>query len=99
MEERIRQKLDQFWNEGIGGSDFFISAIGPALEVFGQYERVETYSGEEVKAADLLEFIRKTVSEYALARILKDSHLGGIDAETRFTCCGAGPTTGPKSFR
>jgi adenine-specific DNA methylase len=84
VEERIRQKLDQFWNEGIGGSDFFISAIGPALEVFGQYERVETYSGEEVKAADLLEFIRKTVSEYALARILKDSHLGGIDAETRF---------------
>ncbi|MBC7325495.1 MAG: DUF1156 domain-containing protein, partial [Moorella sp. (in: Bacteria)] len=33
VEERIRQKLDQFWNEGIGGSDFFISAIGPALEV------------------------------------------------------------------
>ncbi|MGB9792867.1 MAG: DUF1156 domain-containing protein, partial [Thermacetogeniaceae bacterium] len=84
VEERIRQKLDQFWNEGIGGSDFFISAIGPALEVFGQYERVETYSGEEVKASDLLEFIRKTVSEYALTRILKDSHLGGIDAETRF---------------
>ena len=84
VEERIRQKLDQFWNEGIGGSDFFISAIGPALEVFGQYERVETYSGEEVKAPELLEFIRKTVSEYALTRILKESHLGGIDAETRF---------------
>ncbi len=84
VEERIRQKLDQFWNEGIGSSDFFISAIGPALEVFGQYERVETYSGEEVKAPDLLEFIRKTVSEYALTRILKESHLGSIDAETRF---------------
>lgn len=84
VEERIRQKLDQFWNEGIAGSDFFISAIGPALEVFGRYERVETYSGEEVKAAELLEFIRKTVSEYALTKILKDSHLGGIDAETRF---------------
>jgi adenine-specific DNA methylase len=84
VEEKIHQKLDQFWNEGIGGSDFFISAIGPALEVFGRYERVETYSGEEVKAAELLELIRKTVSEYALTKILKNSHLGGIDAETRF---------------
>ncbi|HHV78172.1 MAG TPA: DUF1156 domain-containing protein [Firmicutes bacterium] len=84
VEKRIRQKLDQFWNEGISGSDFFISAIGPALEVFGRYERVETYAGEEVNAGDLLEFVRKTVSEYALTKILKDSHLGGIDAETRF---------------
>ncbi|MGE5588605.1 MAG: DUF1156 domain-containing protein [Clostridia bacterium] len=84
VQDRIRQKLDQFWNEGIGGSDFFISAIGPALEVFGQYERVETYAGEVVSAGELLEFVRKAVSEYALARILKDSHLGSIDAETRF---------------
>ncbi|MEW5932262.1 MAG: DNA methylase, partial [Bacillota bacterium] len=84
VEEKIRQKLDQFWNEGIGGSDFFVAAIGPALEVFGRYARVETYAGEEVKAKELLEFVRKTVSEYALARILKNGHLGGIDAEARF---------------
>jgi len=84
VEERIRQKLDQFWNEGIGGSDFFIAAIGPALEVFGRYEKVETYAGEEVSAQDLLEFVRKTVSEYAMARILKNGHLGGIDATARF---------------
>lgn len=84
VRDRIRQELDQFWNEGIGGSDFFVSAIGPALEVFGQYERVETYAGEVVSAGEFLEFVRKTVSEYALARILKDGHLGSIDAETRF---------------
>ncbi|MBC7325127.1 MAG: DNA methylase, partial [Moorella sp. (in: Bacteria)] len=58
--------------------------IGPALEVFGRYVKVETYAGEEVKAGDLLEFVRKTVSEYALTKILKGGHLGGIDAETRF---------------
>jgi len=84
VEEKIRQKLDQFWNEGIGGSDFFIAAIGPALEVFGRFERVETYAGEEVSAQDLLGFVRKTVSEYALARILKNGNLGGIDATARF---------------
>jgi adenine-specific DNA methylase len=41
IENRIHKKLDQFWAEGIGGSDFFISAIGPAVEVFGKYASVE----------------------------------------------------------
>jgi len=84
IEARIKEKLDQFWNEGIGGSDFFISAIGPAMEVFGKYESVEKLSGEKVTAAELLDFVRKTVSEYALTKILKDPQLGGIDEETRF---------------
>ena len=84
IEARIKEKLDQFWNEGIGGSDFFISAIGPAMEVFGKYESVEKLSGEKVTAAELLDFVRKSVSEYALAKILKSPELGGIDEETRF---------------
>jgi len=84
IEARIKEKLEQFWNEGIGGSDFFISAIGPAMEVFGKYESVEKLSGEKVTAKELLEFIRKTVSEYALSKILKSPQLGGIDEETRF---------------
>jgi adenine-specific DNA methylase len=84
IEARIKEKLDQFWNEGIGGSDFFISAIGPAMEVFGKYESVEKLTGERVDARELLEFVRKTVSEYALSKILKSPQLGGIDEETRF---------------
>ncbi|MGH7799463.1 MAG: DUF1156 domain-containing protein [Thermodesulfobacteriota bacterium] len=84
IEHRIKEKLDQFWNEGIGGSDFFISAIGPSMEVFGKYESVEKLSGEKVSAKELLEFVRKSVSEYALTKILKSPQLGGIDEETRF---------------
>lgn len=84
IEARIKEKLDQFWNEGIGGSDFFISAIGPAMEVFGKYESVEKLSGEKVTASELLDFVRKSVSEYALTKILKSPELGGVDEETRF---------------
>lgn len=84
IEKRIHGKLDQFWEEGIGGSDFFISAIGPAVEVFGKYERVEKLSGEEVTVKELLEYVRKVVSEYALSRILDKPQLGGIDVEARF---------------
>lgn len=82
--KRIHRKLDQFWNENIIGSDFFISAIGPAMEVFGKYQSVEKLSGEKVDARELLEFIRKTVSEYALSKILQSPKLSGIDPETRF---------------
>ncbi len=84
IETRIKEKLEQFWNEGIGGSDFFISAIGPAMEVFGKYSRVEKLSGEPVSAKELLAYVRQVVSEYALSKILKSPQLGGIDEETRF---------------
>jgi len=84
IEARIKEKLDQFWDEGIGGSDFFISAIGPAMEVFGKYESVEKLSGEKVTASELLEYVRKVVSEHALYRILERPQLGGVDVESRF---------------
>jgi len=84
IEQRIMEKLDQFWNEGIGGSDFFIAAIGPAMEVFGKFESIEKLSGEKVSAKELLEYVRKMVSEYALSKILESPQLGGIDEETRF---------------
>ena len=84
VEKRIHEKLDQFWAEGIGGSDFFISAIGPAVEVFGKYASVEKLSGEKVTVKELLEYVRQVVSEHALNRILKNTQLGGIDNTTRF---------------
>ncbi|MCL0092367.1 DUF1156 domain-containing protein [Dehalococcoidia bacterium] len=84
MEKRVKEKLTQFWNEGISGADFFVSAIGPAVEVFGKYSKVEKLSGEVVSTPELLEYVRQVVSEFALERILKSPDLGGVDAETRF---------------
>ena len=84
IEERVRQKLTQFWDEGIRGADFFMSAIGPAVEAFGKYVRVEKLSGEPVTVAELLEYVRKVVSEFALERVLGLAQLGSVDAPTRF---------------
>jgi len=84
IENRIKEKLTQFWEQGISGADFFVSAIGPAVEVFGKYSKVEKLSGEEVSVQELLEYVRKIVSEFALERVLKRADLGGVDAETRF---------------
>jgi len=84
IEKRVKEKLEQFWQQGISGADFFVSAIGPAVEVFGKYSKVEKLSGEEVSVQELLEYVRKVVSEFALERVLKKAELGGVDAETRF---------------
>jgi len=84
IEQRIKEKLEQFWEQGIRGADFFVSAIGPAVEVFGQYARVEKLSGEEVSVKELLEYVRKVVSEFALERVLKRADFEGVDALTRF---------------
>jgi len=84
IEARVREKLAQFWAEGIRGADFFMSAIGPAVEAFGKYARVEKLSGEPVSVAELLEYVRKVVSEFALERVLGSAQLGGVDASTRF---------------
>ncbi len=81
---RVRRRLNQFWNEGIRGADFFMSAIGPAVEVFGRYARVEKLSGDPVTVAELLEYVQQVVAEFALERVLQSPQLGGVDAETRF---------------
>ena len=81
---QVEGRLDFFWNQGIRGADFFISAIGPALSVFGRYERVVRTSGEPVTVGQFLDEVRSLVTAYALAKIMKTGKTGAIDAETLF---------------
>jgi len=81
---RVRKKLGQFWREGIAGGDFFISAIGPGMEEFSRYERVETYTGEAVGVGTLLQFIREVSTDFLVNRLLKDASRESIDKEAQF---------------
>jgi putative DNA methylase len=69
----IRERLDFFWNQNIRGADFFISAIGPAVSVFGRYSQVYRLDGSPVGVDALLNMVQALVSEYALDRILNTS--------------------------
>lgn len=84
LKKTIHKKLDEFWEQGIQGADFFISAIGPAVEVFGKYKKVKRLSGEEVTINELLNEVGKIVTDYSLHQIIHDGHLGNIDNMTRF---------------
>lgn len=82
----IRERLDFFWQQNIRGADFFISAIGPAVSVFGRYRKVYRLDGSEVGVRELLDLVQSSVAEYALDRILNGgaARVGGVDAATRY---------------
>lgn len=85
MKARIKERLDYFWKQGIRGADFFISAIGPAVEVFGQYKTVRKLSGDIVTVAELLDIVQQEVADYALSQVMNGgSAFGPFDAPTRF---------------
>ena len=84
IKESVETKLQQFWNEGIAGGDFFISAIGPGMEIFSQYERVEKLSGEQVTTVELLEYIRSVSTDFIVRKLLTDASSAKIDKESEF---------------
>jgi len=80
----LNEKLDRLWDEGIGGGDFFIAAIGSAIEVFGKYEKVMDYEGNIIRADKILQDVRKVATDYAVHKILHNGFVGEINELTRF---------------
>ncbi len=83
LKRHLAGRLDSLWKEGISGADFFISAIGSAIEVFGKYEKVMDYEGSIVRADKLLEDLRVVVTDYAVRQILHNGFGGEISDLTR----------------
>lgn len=84
LKQVAHERLDFFWSQHIRGADFFISAIGPALSVFGRYARVVRLSGEEVTVGQFLDEVRALVTNYALDKIMHTKNTATIDPESRF---------------
>ena len=79
----IRERLLYFWSKGIRGADFFISAIGPALSVFGRHDRVLRPDGSEVSVRDFLDIVRRESTAVTLEQVLDGADLGQVDPITR----------------
>lgn len=84
MREEVRKALARFWAAGIGGADFFISAIGPALSVYSQYSEVRYSSGQPVSVPSFLALVRQAVVDHSLSEALKGVDVGEVDRETQF---------------
>ncbi len=83
MRPVVRERLLYFWSKGIRGADFFISAIGPALSVFGRHARVLRPDGSEVSVRDFLDIVRRESTAVALEQVLHGADLGQVDTITR----------------
>ena len=83
LRREVEGKLLDFWRRGIRGADFFISAIGPALAVFGRHSKVLHPDGSEVSVREFLDIVRQESARVALQQVLHGENLGVIDPATR----------------
>jgi adenine-specific DNA methylase len=84
LKNYLYEKLERLWSEGISGADFFISAIGSAIEIFGKYEKIIDYEGNVIRAYQMLLDVRRITTDYAVHQILHNGFAGDISNLTRF---------------
>jgi adenine-specific DNA methylase len=69
LPRRVSEWMERLQEEGVRGADLVFACIGPALEIFSRYSRVET-GDREVKLAEYLERVWEVVGRAALQQIL-----------------------------
>src|SRR5205085_6804009 len=52
LPQRMHEWMPRLANEGVVGADAIFACLGPALEIFSQYERVEKTNGQVVPLGD-----------------------------------------------
>jgi hypothetical protein len=67
------------------GADAIFACLGPALEIFSRYARVEKASGESVTLGDYLEHVWAAVAKEALALVFEGADATGFEADARLT--------------
>jgi len=84
LRRRVADRLDRFASLGLRGADYFVSAVGPAFEVFAQYGRVVRLSGQEVGVPELMVLARQTVAHHAMSALLGSGCVAALDDATLF---------------
>jgi len=85
LPRRVEGWMDRLQREGIRGADLVFACIGPALEIYSRYRRVETADGHEVQLAEYLEKLWETVGRAALRQVLGTDAPNEIEEDARLT--------------
>ena len=72
-------------SEGVVGADAIFACLGPSLEIFSRYSRVEKVNGNVVPLREYLEHVWAAVSNEALSMIFKDADTAGLEPDARLT--------------
>lgn len=85
VKQRVEDKLSYLWEQDlIRGGDFFIAAIGPGMEAYSRYERVETAEGEKYEVLKLLDYIRDVATDFLVRLLLTDAATEAVDKPSQF---------------
>jgi len=85
---RIHEWMPRLAKEGVVGADAIFACLGPALEIFSRYSRVEKASGEQVTLREYLEYVWAAVAKEALTLIFAgatDADVTGFEEDARLT--------------
>jgi hypothetical protein len=81
---RVSDWIQRLQAEHVRGADLVFACIGPALEIFSRYARVETAEGREVPLAEYLEKVWEVVGRAALEQVLSGTS-GALEEDARLT--------------
>lgn len=85
LPRRIHEWMPRLAEEGVVGADAIFACLGPALEIFSRYSRVEKASGEAVTLKEYLEQVWAAVAKEALTMIFKEADATGFEEDARLT--------------
>lgn len=92
LPKRVGDWMERLQSEGIRGADLVFACIGPALEIFSRYSKVETADGREVKLAEYLVKVWEVVGRTALEQVLgtaearaRNGMAGVLEEDARLT--------------
>jgi adenine-specific DNA methylase len=92
LPKRVGDWMERLQAEGIRGADLVFACIGPALEIFSRYSKVETAEGREVALAEYLEKVWEAVGRAALEQVLgtaearaRNGAAGALEEDARLT--------------
>ena len=85
LPRRIHEWMPRLAAEGIVGADAIFACLGPALEIFTRYSRVEKASGDAVSLKEYLERVWSAVAKEALTMIFTGADATGFEEDARLT--------------
>lgn len=85
LPRRIHEWMPRLASEGVVGADAIFACLGPALEIFSRYSRVEKANGETVVLREYLEQVWAAVAKEALAQVFKGADTTGFEPDARLT--------------
>lgn len=80
---RIHDWLPRLAKEGVAGADALFACLGPALEIFSRFSRVEKASGDAVALSEYLEQVWAAISREALEMVFSGAETAGLEPDAR----------------